>query len=325
MMAATRTNPASLDAARALLCLTAALAMICSSPWASADTRRVAKIQSVNSTGPNDQCNEPLWGLPEPLPEMAHFTLVGEYDPTPGVTDATPLGPDNCVPDTLLATTVDPEFQGFFGFPAPDPRLTNIPLREVAVGAALDGTRSALPRLGQRASSPLPPVRSEPAAAITLGDWFAARGTLRLWCDQRGGGRASAAFEGLIPNGVYTMFGIWLTTPPGATDPTFLPVAFGGVPNAVVASATGRARFKRALDYCPFGEQPDGSILMFVDLAYHSDGALHGAFPFQPLGTEYFSDPEGARYSSTLPPGVTTHVQLGFPVNVSPLDGAHSP
>ncbi len=275
-------------------------------------------IRGHNSTGPNDVCDKPIWELPAPLPPAAHFTLLGEYDSSESATSAIPLQQDNCNSNTVLATTIDPEFQGFFGFLDPDPRVTNLRLNEVPVVASFDGIRQQLPVHGSPGSVPLPPTRSVPNEPVTLGDWFDASGKMWMRC-RDGEAKVVAYFRHLIPNGVYSMFGIWLTTPPGANSPTFLPVAFGGVPNTLVANSRGSASFSRKLSYCPKGEQQDSSILMFVDLAYHSDTTTHGAFPFRPTGTVQLLDQDGERYESNLPPGVSTHVQMGFPVNVAPL------
>jgi len=280
-------------------------------------------IASSNVTGPNDYCDKPIWELPAPLPPMAHFTLLGEFNTTAGSSIANPLTSVNCNDSTLLATTIDPEFQAFFSFPDPDSRITNLPLHQVPIIASLDGTRSSLEPSGTFPTVPLPPTRSEPNDAITLGDWFKAFGRLHIRCSEQDSARVFAQFGGLIPNGIYTLFGIWLTTPPSAPGPTFLPVAFGGFPNVMVASPRGRASFERELSYCPKGTQVDGSILMFVDLAYHSDGTTHGAFPFRPLGNVQIIDIDGQQFETSLPPGTTTHVQLGFPINVEPLQALH--
>lgn len=308
----------------ALSAITLALSASATSAFAGGESRhgtaqRTWRIAGVPTTGPNDVCGVPQWSLTAPLPAEAHFTFLGQFNPDPNAVDAIPLTTANCVPETLLATTTDKGFQGFFGFPDADPRLKNRPLREVPVGNGLDGVRGALPEMGEFPANPLPPVRSVPNDPIKLGDWFKAKGYLKISCNRDGSANVKAKFENLIPNGVYTMFGIWKTVLPGSTQTTFLPVAFGGFPNLVAVNGEGEGAFERTLDYCPKDPSPDGSVLMFVDLAYHADGAPHGGFPFTPAGTSTFRNADGSTFESTRPAGIATFVQMGFPVTVEPL------
>lgn len=307
--------------AKAMLLL--ALGLFASVGFAGDDrhggSARSWRIAGIPTTGPNDVCGVPQWRLPAPLPAEAHFTFLGEVNTAPQAADAIPLTTANCRPETLLATTTDKGFQGFFGFPDADQRLKNRPLREVPVGNGLDGVRGALPEMGVFPANPLPPTRSLPNDPITLGDWFKARGTLKITCRNDGSSDVKAKFDNLIPNGVYTMFGIWKTALPGTTQIAFLPVALGGFPNVVAVDAEGAGSFERHMDYCPKDPTPDGSVLMFVDLAYHADGAPHGGFPFTPVGKSTFQNADGSTFESTRPAGIATFVQMGFPVTVEPL------
>lgn len=280
---------------------------------------RTLSVNAVPATGPNRMCDKPLFLLPKPFPPTTGFSFLGEYDPVPGAVDAIPLNDSNCVSETVLATTTNPDFQGFFGFPDADIRLKNIPLRDVPVLAGLDGSRAQLPAQGDVPPNPLPPVRSKPDYPITLGHWSSVRGKLKLRCHDDGTTSVKVELHSLIPNGMYTLFGIWKTKAPGTDNTTFLPVAFGGFPNAVVADEKGKGKFKRELNYCPLDQTPDGSVLMFVDLAYHADSNPHGGFPFTPLGTSTFIDNNGETFESTRPAGIVTFVQAAFPITVSHL------
>ncbi len=280
---------------------------------------RTWQIEGRATTGPNDICGVPQWKLPEPF-GPAHFTFLGEYNPQTGASDAIKLSAANCDPGILLATTVDPNFQAFFGFPDPDPQLKNLPLRQVWTVAGLDGVRSPLPVFGTVPPNPLPPTGNFSNKPITLGDWLKAKAKLKIRCLQDGGAKVEASFNRLVPNGLYGMYGIWKTKLPGSTQPTFLPVAFGGFPHLVTANGKGEADFIRQLNYCPKDPTPDGSVLMLIDLAYHADGISHGAFPFTPAGAVQFRAADGSVFESTEPPGTVTHVQIGFPVNVKELD-----
>ncbi len=280
---------------------------------------RKLNVHAYPATGPNRFCDKPLFLLPDPFPPTTGFTFLGEYDPAPGASDAIRLDASNCVPGTILATTTNPAFQGFFGFPDADSRLKNIPLRDVPVLAGLDGAYARLPAQGTLPANPLPPVRSKPDYPLTLGDWMGVEGRMKLECAADGSAKVNVKLRSLIPNGVYTLFGIWKTRSPFDGSMTFMPVAFGGFPNVLVADEKGKAKFSRELDYCPLDPTPDGSVLMFVDLAYHADSNPHGGFPFTPLGTSTFIDRNGEVFQSTRPAGIATFVQAAFPVTVEVL------
>ncbi|MGH8628926.1 MAG: hypothetical protein ACREYC_27960, partial [Gammaproteobacteria bacterium] len=209
-----------------------------------ADTRTV-RIKGIGSTGVNERCGEPVFSLPPPLPPDFRGALVGEFDPTPGAVAAIPLTPTNCDKNILLASTTDPVFLDATRVPDADPRIKNIPLRDAFVTVTRDGVRASIPRLGALPPNPIPPVKSEPNDPITLGTWLKARGHMTITCKEDGSARVRARFEKLIPNGVYTMWGLWKTTPPGAPGPMLVPFPLGGVPNSLVPDEDGDATFKR--------------------------------------------------------------------------------
>lgn len=279
---------------------------------------RVFHISGIATTGANDLCGEPVWVLPAPFPPRGHFSFVGEYNPASGAIDATPLSSSNCKADTILATTTSANFQAFLGFPDADNRLKNIRLRDVAVVTGLDGVRGTLPAFGQLPPNPVPPTRSTPNGTITLGDWLKAQSSMTVRCFLDGTATVKAQFKNLIPNGVYGMYGIWQTTPAGSSQPTIAPVAFGGFPSVVPVDSKGSGVFERKLAICPMDTTPDGSVLMFVDLAFHGDGSTHGGYPITPLGKSIFRNADGSTFESTRPPGTATFVQIGFPITVRP-------
>lgn len=278
---------------------------------------RTFHIKGIAITGANDVCGEPQWLLPAPLQPTLHGTFVGEYNPAPDAVDALPLTPTNCDDDILVATTVDQVFNAAVGVPDADPRIKNIPLREVPIIVAPDGLRSAVPPLGAVPPNPFPPTKSNPNDPITLGAFLSARGHMTIKCKADGSASVKISFRNLIPNGVYSMWAAWKTTPPGAPGPTLVPLPLGGVPNALVPDKHGRATFKRDLDLCPMDPAPDGSQLLFADLAYHSDSNLYGAVPEMPFNTVEFRAPDGTIFSSALTTGPVTHDQVGFPITVS--------
>ena len=299
-----------------LFVMTASLGLPVPAPADDAGTRTF-DIRGEAVTGFNEVCGEPLQALPlpEPLSPTFHGAFVGAFDPTPGAVSALPLTPENCSDDVILATTTDPTYRAAFGFPDADPRLKNIPLRQVPTTVTLDGLRSALPPLGAAPPNPFPPTKSAPNAPITLGAWLSARGHMRITCEADGSASVKIWFRNLIPNGIYTMWALWRATPPGAPGPGFVPLPFGGVPNAFVPNKHGAATFERDLAACPMDVTPDGSVVMFVSTAYHSDGSLYGATPELPLRPVDFVAADGTTFSSVLAPGVVDHDQMNFIIN----------
>ena len=294
--------------ARRLTCsigLMLALSFTLSAIDTSAQEVRKWKIEGIPSTGPNSLCGEPLFELPPGVPS-AGFSAFGEFDPRPEAIDAIPLSSANCSTtpqhkDVLLATTAGQAFLDVFGFPPPNPLLKNIPLRDVAVISDFFGVRQPLPPMGAVPPN-LFPTKGASDFAITLGVWLKVRTHMEISCFSNGTAKVEAVFRHLIPNGVYTLNFLWNSTTPGIP---FMINPVAGFPNVMVASPEGRGRFERVLHFCPKGESaPDGSIVMFSSLFYHSDSSPLGAVPFTPLGVETFRLADGTTFPSTIPPGL---------------------
>src|SRR5680860_114228 len=283
---------------------------------ADAAGARTVHVRGINSTGVNERCDEPLFFMPAPLPTTLHGAFVGEFDPTPGAVAALPLTPANCDNNSLLATTTDAEFLAAAGLTDADPGIKNIPLREVPIIFAPTGLSGAVPPLGALPPNPFPPVKSAPNDPITLGKWLRARGHMTIKCRANGSASVNASFRNLVPNGVYSMWGLWLTTPPGAPGPTLVPLPFGGVPNALVPNRHGRATFQRRLALCPMDSAPDGSQLTIATLAFHSNGSLYGGVPELAAGNVEFTRPDGTIFNTSLAPGTVDHDQMEFPITV---------
>ena len=268
--------------------------------------------RGIAVTGINDLCGEPVYSLPVPvgLPPTVRATLLGEYNPEGEL--PIPLSPSNCHDDIVVATQTDQDFLARTGMPDIDIRLKNIPLREVPVMSNPDGSRGVVHKLDSVPGNAFPVTRSKPDDTITLGNWLNARGRMYLSCKADGTARVKLRFKNLVPNGIYSVWAIWNTTPPGAPSARLVPVPLGGIPNAVTPDSRGRATFVRELASCPKDVTADGSIMLFIDLAYHSDSHLSGAFPQITATPSKFKMPDGAEFSSPLVPGAVSHDQLLF-------------
>ncbi|NVO58369.1 hypothetical protein HW561_21535 [Rhodobacteraceae bacterium B1Z28] len=114
---------------------------------------------------------------------------------------------------------------------------------------------------------------------LTLGDWFAAKGSGTYTCSN-GVGTVDLAFENLVPGGVYTIWHDFMVWPP--TDPFIgtYDLPFGardGSENTFVANGDGSADFERTISPCL---QLSGEHLAAdLGLAWHSDGQTYGPLP----------------------------------------------
>jgi hypothetical protein len=280
--------------------------------FANHNGSRLFYDRGIAVTGINDLCGSPVFSLPAPegIPPTIHVALLGEYNPEGDF--PIPLTPTNCNDDIVVSTYTDPVFLAQTGRPDIDTRLKNIPLREVPVISNPDGSRSVLPSLDSVPGNALPPTKSNANGTITLGNWLNADGVMYLRCKADGTAKVRLRFRNLIPNGVYSVWGIWNATPPGAPRARLVPVPLGGIPNVVIPDHRGRATFFRELASCPKDATEDGSMMLFIDLAYHSDSNLSGAFPqIGPVPTK-FKMADGTEFSSVLAPGAVTHDHVLF-------------
>lgn len=279
---------------------------------------RVYEEPLLPSTGFNSDCDTAIFNLPAPLLPDGHFDFIGLYnpdatDPADPARDAAALSPDDCTESSnhAIATTTNPIFQAINGFPDVDPRLKNLRTPEVPTPALPDGTRLWLPPQGA-ASPGLPPTRSLPVEAMTLGEFRAITGSMKLRCRRNGTAKVSIKVSGFRPNALVTVWAIWLTTPPGALDPAPVPQPFGGVPNVLPINKHGNGRFVRELSYCPMDIDADGDQLMMLDLAEHWDGVVYGALPDQPFGDfPFLPNPTDPASFFTSPIGGVVTVNRG--------------
>lgn len=114
---------------------------------------------------------------------------------------------------------------------------------------------------------------------LTLRDWYAAKGAGTYTCED-GEGRLQASFEGLVPEGVYTLWHYFVAWPP--TEPFIgtydLPVGSrDGAQATFVADKKGRAEFDQTFRPCL---QLTGEHLAAgLAVNWHSDGQTYGVEP----------------------------------------------
>lgn len=267
-------------------------------------------IHSIPATGPNSFCGEPVWRLPAPFPPDFNIRHVAEYREN----DTQNQGPilltnENCVDDTVLATTADPQFYESQGIAAPDPRLENIRLKEVPFIVGFSGRRRFLD-LENKSDNPLPiqrTVASMRGGPITLGMWTKARGRLSISC-HKNHTKLKFRFKNLLPTGQYSLWAIWL--------PGLVPLPLGGVPNVMEVDEKGHGTFNRTLRGCPYMPTSDGSELMWITLAHHSDSAIYAGSPDIGFTEATFEMLDGTELKSTMPLGILHQDQLFFPLRI---------
>ncbi|MEO0821638.1 MAG: hypothetical protein AAF074_14580 [Pseudomonadota bacterium] len=114
---------------------------------------------------------------------------------------------------------------------------------------------------------------------MTLGEWYGATGEGRYTCEA-GEGRLAIDFEGLVPDGIYTLWLYFVAWPP--TEPFIgtydLPVGSrDGAQSVFVADAEGTARFDQTFKPCL---QMSGEHLAAgLAVNWHSDGKTYGVEP----------------------------------------------
>ncbi len=261
---------------------------------------QLGAINGIAVTGLNRLFDQPLTDL-GPFGNFG-FTTVAAYNVTGA--DPIPLTPESSS-STVLATFVDPELVAALGLPIDvvDPTLQNVPLREVGVNIAPTGTVfQPLPdALDNPPFIPFQPSQAVPSQAITLGDWFKAKGAVTLRCLEGESPVVRVVISDMIPRRVYTVWAFFLDKQAEPPLVNFGPIRpLGGVPNVIITDSTGRGSLEAVMNFCPLdvkeGEVPLGAIFV----AFHSDQQVYGTMP---------SFTDKGRF-----PGAMAHVQLYFPI-----------
>lgn len=279
-------------------------------------------VRGVPVTGANQFCGQQRWSFEDQGIDPLSFRQVAAY--APGEEFPTVLSAEVCPPDAILASTHDPQLSFDPPGPAPaitsepDSRLQNVPLRDVPKNAGIlqggtNGIRNFIEPAGDFPVDPFPIVQTRDSDPITLGQWARARGRLTFRCNDDGGAQVRIRMRNLIPNGVYSVWGIWKTPLPNGVF-VDLPVPFGGVPNAIVPDSHGRAEFVRDLAFCPSETTENESQLLWVAAAFHSDSNLYAGVPDAANVRTTFISREGETFESSLSLMVH-HEHLSFPIN----------
>lgn len=199
--------------------------------------------------------------------------FVGAWNPggdLPAVIDETTAG------DAILATIAPPGFP-LYGENAPNIPFQNLRFQDVPTIVSPAGDIGPIPSIAEAGvlERSFGPLKSD----YTLGQWLAAEGELKMECGVGGGTDVRMEFAELVPNGgVYTLWAFWAAGGPG---PVVLP--FGGAgTNSFTTDRDGGAEVSVTLPYCALDDF-GGVELVAVQLDFHSDDGLTGAFPNLPL------------------------------------------
>jgi hypothetical protein len=116
-----------------------------------------------------------------------------------------------------------------------------------------------------------PFAKGEPMG-VTLGDWLAASGT-GTYAIEGDVAMVDLTFEGLIPEGVYTMWCVEIVMPPDVSFHERPCGALDGSENQVSVDEEGNATFHLEMEAFPPSTE---STIYEIALAYHSDGQTYG-------------------------------------------------
>jgi hypothetical protein len=123
-----------------------------------------------------------------------------------------------------------------------------------------------------------PHPKGEPLG-MTLGQWLRHQGTGSYTCEE-GEGTLAASFSGLVHNGVYTLWHVFIALPPPTPFTGTLDVPLGardGSESVFTADAAGKAAFTHTFSPCL--QMSDVWTTSMLAINYHSDGNTYGGHP----------------------------------------------
>ncbi|NMR27146.1 hypothetical protein HH219_16675 [Pseudoalteromonas sp. NEC-BIFX-2020_015] len=265
----------------------------------AAQTHHQGFVKGQAVTGFNRYLSEPLWNLGQPF-DTAGFNFLFEH--TPNTHEPAPLTYTTSW-KTLVATGVDNNYLSTLSISINDVNYEhiNLPLREVFYSIGSEYGRKPLESIFIADIDEI--SKAAYHSPITLELWLSAKGNAKYKCNANNQARISFQLNGLIPNGVYTAWGVFSQDNSGnGVADGLAAIPLGGLPNVVVANNKGKATFKRSLNFCPSRNEQ----LLVVEFDYHSDGNVYGGIPDNPR--------EG------FPSGIVTHSHLAFPFNVQAIE-----
>lgn len=224
-------------------------------------------VKGVAVTGFNQLLSKPLWDLGDIGVPM--ITTSFAYNPDGSEPH---MLTETTSPDTLVATGVDAMFYNMLGF-LPDQKFINVPLRNIPIILNGSGDRATLASVND--STQFEASLSYPNYPITLERWLEVESHSKVKCFDDGTSKIKFKFEGLIENGIYTIWGIYGHDADGdGFQEGIVAAALGGVPNTIVPDERGNAKAVRFLNFCPLDKT---SGLKVIDVAYHANGDVFGA------------------------------------------------
>jgi hypothetical protein len=123
-----------------------------------------------------------------------------------------------------------------------------------------------------------PHAQGEPVG-MTLGRWLQHQGT-GTYSFEDGVGALDLTFSGLVPNGVYTMWHVFMALPPTTPFSGTLDLPLGardGSESIFTADENNRAKFVHT--FTPGLQMSDVWTTSMLAINYHSDGKTYGGVP----------------------------------------------
>ena len=250
--------------------------------------RGFCRTEAVATTGNNNIRGKTVYSFDR---NGAHTfgQFIAEWNPH-GIL---PFPIDENTPDDAILATVAPPGFPLYGANAPDIPYQNLRFQDVPTFVTLFGDLGTIPSIED--VSPLGNSFGSKKTNYTLGQWLEASGTMILQCRKDGSTRVQARFKNLVRNGgLYTLWGVW-ALPSGQVFP--FPLGGAGT-NAFATDSRGRADLDLEIPHCMLDEH-EGSILVGVQVDFHSDDGILGPFPNLP-----FVDGRG--------PGIIGHAHMMF-------------
>jgi len=251
-------------------------------------------VSGIPVTGSNRRFGKPIWDLGESLGTLG-YNFIYEYNP--GQAQPMPIT-SSTSHKAILASGTDSDYLALFGQTTNDisPSIVNIPVHQMPVLSGPSGETSQLPSVFEVGATGRTRVATN--KPVTLSKWLNAKAKARFKCFSNGAANVSIRFKSLIPDAIYSIWGVFsFDTDGDGSGDAIGGVPLGGVPNLIVSDSYGYGTISRKLNFCP----KDEPSLKYLTAAFHSDVNNNGAVPDQAL--------------LGLPGGTIAHAAISFPIN----------